>query len=109
MTVVGPHRDDLRLGLLGRRDQLSLRAFGSAGQQRTAAIALRMVEAETWRESRGRRPIVMLDDVFAELDPQRATRMFEMLSSQEWGQVIVTSPKPDDYAMMGGRLSEYRI
>ncbi len=109
VTVVGPHRDDLRLGLLGRRDQLSLRAFGSAGQQRTAAIALRMVEAETWRESRGRRPIVMLDDVFAELDPQRATRMFEMLSSQEWGQVIVTSPKPDDYALMGGRLSEYRI
>ena len=51
----------------------------------------------------------MLDDVFAELDPQRAERVVGMLSAEEWGQVLVTSPKPSDFALMGGSLAEYRI
>ena len=109
VTVVGPHRDDLGLGMSNGDEAVNLRTFGSAGQQRSAAIALRMVEAETLRSSTGRQPIVMLDDVFAELDPDRASRIIGLLSQQEWGQIIVTSPKPDDYALMGGRLSEYRI
>ena len=109
MTLLGPHRDDLRFGIASGAADVNLRIFGSAGQQRTAAIALRMVEADTLRNARGRRPIVMLDDVFAELDPERSRRVIEMLSDLEWGQVIVTSPKPDEYALLGGRLREYRI
>jgi DNA replication and repair protein RecF len=108
-TMVGPHRDDLGFAVEGDREPVLLRTFGSAGQQRTAAVALRMVEAETLRASRGRRPIVMLDDVFAELDPRRAERVMEMLQAEEWGQVIVTSPKPSEFAFMGGALPEYRI
>ena len=68
-----------------------------------------MVEAEALRIARGRRPIVMLDDVFAELDPMRAERVVDLLTAEKWGQVIVTSPKPDEFAFMGGSLAEYRI
>ncbi len=109
MTLLGPHRDDLRFGMVSGTADVNLRTFGSAGQQRTAAIALRMVEADTLQNARACRPIVMLDDVFAELDPERSRRVIEMLSDLEWGQVIVTSPKPDEYALLGGRLREYRI
>lgn len=108
LTLVGPHRDDLGLRMLDDSESVTLRAFGSAGQQRTAAVALRMVEAETLRAG-GRRPIVMLDDVFAEFDPSRAERVVELLTAEEWGQVIVTSPKPDELAVMGSALPEYRV
>jgi DNA replication and repair protein RecF len=109
LTVVGPHRDDLAFWVAGGEDSVRLRNFGSAGQQRTAAVALRMVEAESLRSEGGCRPIVMLDDVFAELDPQRAERVVELLTAEEWGQIIVTSPKPSEFAFMGDTLAEYRI
>lgn len=109
LTLVGPHRDDVSFWVTGSTERLQLKSFGSAGQQRTAAVALRMAEAETLRAARGRRPILMLDDVFAELDPQRAERVVELLTAEEWGQVIVTSPKPTDFALMGNRLTEYGI
>jgi len=109
LTVVGPHRDDLAFWVTVSDDVVRLRNFGSAGQQRTAAVALRMVEAENLRSVRGRRPLIMLDDVFAELDPQRAERVVGLLTAEEWGQVIVTSPKPSEFAFMGDTLAEYRI
>jgi DNA replication and repair protein RecF len=108
-TLAGPHRDDLGFWVSGDREPVPMRNYGSAGQQRTAAVALRMVEAETLRAARGRRPIVMLDDVFAELDPLRAQRVVELLAAEEWGQVLVTSPKPNEFALLGDSLAEYRI
>jgi DNA replication and repair protein RecF len=108
-TMVGPHRDDLAFWSGEDGERVQLRNFGSAGQQRTAAVALRMVEAETLRIARGRRPIVMLDDVFAELDPLRGERVMELLGAAEWGQVFVTSPKPSEFAVMGDSLPEYRV
>ena len=68
ITHSGPHRDDLALTLDGRE----LRAFGSAGQQRTAAIALRLLESETLRERLAAAPLLLLDDPFAELDVRRS-------------------------------------
>lgn len=109
LTMIGPHRDDLRFWVDGERERVALRGFGSAGEQRTAAVALRMVEAGVVRGARGRRPIIMLDDVFAELDPARAERVVELVGAEEWGQVFVTSPKPSEFAMMGGSLAEFRI
>ncbi len=94
---------------MGGSEAMLLRSFGSAGQQRSAAVALRLVEAETLRAARGRRPIVMLDDVFAELDPRRAERVVELFTAEEWGQVFVTSPKPSEIAVMGDSLVEYRV
>ncbi len=105
MTVTGPHRDELRFQAVGR----DLRAFGSGGQQRTAAVSLRMVEAETLEEARGHRPIVLLDDVFAELDPGRSTRILEWIEGAGERQVILTAPKPSDVAVGGADLPRFSV
>jgi DNA replication and repair protein RecF len=92
MTSVGPHRDDLELTLDGR----DLRVFGSAGQQRTAAIALRMLEAATLRDHAGAEPLLLLDDPFAELDVRRAARILLMLEKRGLGQTILAVPREAD-------------
>ncbi|HEX2187900.1 MAG TPA: DNA replication and repair protein RecF [Longimicrobiaceae bacterium] len=111
MTLVGPHRDDLRFEMErpGADPPLDLRTYGSGGQQRTAAVALRMVEAETIRASRGRDPVILLDDVFAELDPGRSLRIIEWIDAQQGGQVILTSPKPSDVEVHGGALPRWEM
>jgi DNA replication and repair protein RecF len=86
-----------------------MRDYGSGGQQRTAAIALRMVEAETIRQARGREPVVLLDDVFAELDPGRSRRILELLEEEEPGQAILTAPKQSDLEVRRGSLPHWRI
>jgi DNA replication and repair protein RecF len=92
MTTVGPHRDDLILDVGGRR----LREYGSTGQQRSAAIALKLLEIATLREARGTEPVLLLDDVFAELDRERQSRLALRLLGPEERQVFVTSPRPDE-------------
>lgn len=110
MTLVGPHRDDLRFTTTGADGAtLELRTYGSGGQQRTGAIALRMVEAETIHQSRGREPIILLDDVFAELDPGRSQRIVDWIEAEEGGQVILTSPKPTDFQLRGETLPRWSI
>lgn len=109
-TLRGPHRDDL--GFVREADAAAagrdLRDFGSGGQQRTAAIALRLVEAATIRAARGRAPIVLLDDIFAELDPGRSERVLELLADEP-GQTILTAPKPSDIEVRRGALKRWRI
>jgi DNA replication and repair protein RecF len=107
LTLAGPHRDELRF-VMGEND-VDLRDFGSGGQQRTAAIALRMVEAETVREARGQEPITLLDDIFAELDPDRSRRILELLEAEERGQVILTAPKASDLELRRGALPHWRL
>ncbi len=109
MTIVGPHRDDLAFHLDAAGEDTPLRDYGSGGQQRTAAIALRMVEAATIREARGREPLVLLDDVFAELDPGRSRRILELLEEEERGQVLLTAPKATDLELRHGSLEHWRI
>nr|MBA3405161.1 DNA replication and repair protein RecF [Gemmatimonadaceae bacterium] len=92
LTHSGPHRDDLALTLNGRE----LRLFGSAGQQRTAAIALRMLESATLREARGIEPMLLLDDPFAELDARRSARILALLRSEGLGQTLLVVPRESD-------------
>ena len=92
LTHAGPHRDDLILTIAGRE----LRTFGSAGQHRTAAIALRMVEADTLSDRRGGRPLMLLDDPFAELDLRRASRIVDLLAQEGLGQTILAVPRESD-------------
>ncbi len=108
ITLRGPHRDDLGLIRLDDGDGTDLRDFGSGGQQRTAAIALRLMEAATIRTTRRRAPIVLLDDVFAELDSARSERVLGLLDAEP-GQVILTAPKASDMEVRRDSLPRWRI
>ena len=90
-TSVGPHRDDVALMVDGR----DVRAFGSQGQQRTAALSMRLAELGVMREELGEWPVLMLDDVMSELDPGRRCRLLEHLSGI---QTLVTCTDTDDLA-----------
>lgn len=92
VTSAGPHRDDLALTLGGH----DLRLFGSAGQQRTAAIALRVLEAATLRDRGGHQPMLLLDDPFAELDVRRSGRILRLLRGAGLGQTILAVPRASD-------------
>jgi DNA replication and repair protein RecF len=92
VTHHGPHRDDVDLRLSG----VSLRRYGSAGQQRTAAIALRLLECAWHREHGGREPLLLLDDPVAELDRGRAARVLALLTGQASGQVLLAVPRDDE-------------
>ena len=92
ITHSGPHRDDVALQLGGHE----LRVFGSGGQQRTAAMTLRLLEAATLKAHTGSDPVLLLDDPFAELDLRRSTHILELLRETVTGQTILTVPRAGD-------------
>lgn len=109
VTVAGPHRDEMVLRLEDEGDDLDLREYGSGGQRRTAALALRLVEARTIREVRGQEPLILLDDVFAELDEGRSERILELMEREETGQVLLTAPKESDIRIRRDRIARWGI
>jgi DNA replication and repair protein RecF len=98
MTLVGPHRDEVTMTV----NNMNLRAFGSQGQHRTAAIALKLAAAQFLEQIRGEQPILLLDDVFAELDQERTRLLFDLLA--EFGQLFITTAKETDLAGCGENL-----
>src|SRR5512133_2590436 len=84
-TGLGPHLDDLGVLSAGR----DLRTFGSQGEQRLAVLALLLGEAELLEERRGPRPLLLLDDVLSELDPERRQILADRVRAS--GQALVTS------------------
>ena len=75
VCLVGPHRDDVRFELEG----VDLRRFGSQGQQKTALIALKLAQLERFKVTLGAYPVLILDDVLSELDPQRVQLLLDHL------------------------------
>ncbi len=75
-TGVGPHRDELELNLNGA----NVRSFGSQGQQRTAALSLKLSELELIKAETGENPVLLLDDVLSELDEPRQRALLEAMS-----------------------------
>lgn len=86
-TSVGPHRDDVAIALQGR----DTRHQASQGEQRSLALALRLAGDQLVRQRRGVDPLLLLDDVFSELDPRRSDRLLELLPT---GQTLVTTASP---------------
>ena len=105
LTHTGPHRDDIALDIGGH----DLRTFGSGGQQRTAAITLRLLEAETLKAHAGSDPLLLLDDPFAELDVRRSTHILALLHETVTGQTILTVPRAGDIPPDLSRLTRWRI
>lgn len=97
-TTVGPHRDEPDL-LLDRR---STRTRSSQGEQRTVALALRIGAHRLIQDVRSVTPILLLDDVFSELDHDRASRVLGLMPS---GQVFVTTAREDEVPTGGRRWS----
>jgi len=88
-TVVGPHRDDLEFFLNDR----PIREHGSQGQQKSFVMALKMAEIEHLNETSGRLPILLLDDMTAELDKDRIQHLLDFLISRNI-QVFITTTDP---------------
>jgi DNA replication and repair protein RecF len=89
-TLVGPHRDDLAFEYAGRE----LATFASRGQQRTAILALKLAELDLLTEHDGRPPLLLLDDVFSELDPERRAHLVRRITALP--QAFVTTTTLDD-------------
>jgi DNA replication and repair protein RecF len=86
LTLVGPHRDDLAIEI----DGIDARAFGSRGQQRLVALALRLAEVMPVTEAAGTAPILLLDDALSELDATVRSHVVREVQSAE--QVFLTTP-----------------
>jgi DNA replication and repair protein RecF len=85
VTVVGPHRDDLRYALNG----MDATVYGSRGQQRTVALGLKLAEMALMASQTGEMPVLLLDDVASELDARRCALLLEHISAAE--QVLLTT------------------
>lgn len=97
-TTVGPHRDEPDLLLDGR----STRTRASQGEQRTVALAMRIGAHRVIEDIRDTAPVLLLDDVFSELDPDRASRVLSLIPA---GQVFVTTARDDEVPVSGRRWS----
>ena len=82
-TSVGPHRDDISINING----ISARSFGSQGQKRSAALAMKLAESAVINEVTGKNPIALLDDVMSELDNERQNYILNHI--KDW-QVFIT-------------------
>ena len=89
-TSTGPHRDDIKINI----KDIDVKKFGSQGQQRTAALSLKLAEIEIIKEYTGDTPILLLDDVLSELDMNRQKYLLENLGDT---QTIITCTGLDEF------------
>tara|TARA_Y100000758_G_scaffold75189_1_gene50315 strand:- start:143 stop:1231 length:1089 start_codon:yes stop_codon:yes gene_type:complete len=89
-TLSGPHRDDLKFTLNGESAEI----YASEGQLKTVLISWKLAEARFMEKQTGRQPVLLLDDVFSELDPGRIGELLDIIN--EFEQVIATTPQDPD-------------
>ena len=92
--LTGPHKDDFTVTLSG----IDLKAYGSQGQTRTAAISLKLAQRELMGREWGEEPVLLLDDVLSELDPGRQDFVLNQISS---GQVFITCCEEGRFTKLG--------
>ncbi len=92
--LTGPHKDDFDVTLSG----MSLKAFGSQGQTRTAAISLKLAQRALMAKESGQIPVLLLDDVLSELDPSRQDFVLNQITE---GQVFITCCEPGRFTTLG--------
>ena len=106
-TLVGPHRDDVQLLL----NEKSAASFGSEGQKRTLAIALKMAQAEYLAGIHGSAPILLIDDVMGELDVKRRSGLLPLLdhARRTSGQVFMTCTEENWPSELGRNLQRWQV
>ena len=92
--LTGPHKDDFSVSL----SEIDLKAYGSQGQTRTAAISLKLAQRELMKRESGEEPVLLLDDVLSELDPGRQDFVLNQIVS---GQVFITCCEPGRFTKLG--------
>ncbi|MFI3321754.1 MAG: DNA replication/repair protein RecF [Rikenellaceae bacterium] len=85
-TYSGIHRDDMIIKI----DSSPIKRFGSWGQQKSLLIALKLAEFDMILSRRGRKPILLLDDIFDKLDTTRVAALIQLVSSDKYGQIFIT-------------------
>jgi DNA replication and repair protein RecF len=88
-TTVGAHRDDIKIEINGK----DIRVYGSQGQQRTAALSIKLAELQLFTDITNEKPILLLDDVFSELDSSRRRRLLTFIKNVQ--TVITTTEMPE--------------
>lgn len=109
-TSVGPHRDDIKIEINGK----DVRTYGSQGQQRTAALSVKIAELKLFEAVTGEKPILLLDDVFSELDSSRQMRLLTFTKNTQ--TVITTTEIPAElsaadvkiYTVAKGKITAVR-
>ena len=95
--LTGPHKDDFSVTLSG----IDLKAYGSQGQTRTAAISLKLAQRELMGREWGEEPVLLLDDVLSELDPGRQDFVLNQIKT---GQVFITCCEPGRFTKLGKNI-----
>jgi DNA replication and repair protein RecF len=85
-TLSGIHKDDLLFTIHG----MPMKKFGSQGQQKSFLIALKLAQYSFLNRQNGFKPILLLDDIFDKLDDLRVTKLMQMISNHDFGQVFIT-------------------
>ena len=96
--LTGPHKDDFEVSLSG----INLKAYGSQGQTRTAAISLKLAQRELMGRESGEIPVLLLDDVLSELDPGRQDFVLNQIAE---GQVFITCCEPGQFTRLGKNIT----
>jgi DNA replication and repair protein RecF len=96
-TIVGPHRDDIDLAVEGKDAQ----QYASEGQQRTVALALKIAQARMFQMEEGAPPLLLLDDIFGELDPVRRNALLAHLPADAQKLVTATTMQWSEEAIDG--------
>lgn len=103
-TLVGPHRDDLNLIL---NQEWEIRVYGSQGQQRTAALAMKLAMVDLIKRTQGIPPLLLLDDVFSEFDNERKKELLRVLT--EGTQTIISTTENQDFSAFKAGLKSFRV
>ena len=90
-TTCGPHKDDILFSL---GEEMSVKRFGSQGQQKSFALALKLAQFQYLNDHLGQKPILLLDDIFDKLDMLRVKQLIALVGSERFGQVLLTDTQP---------------
>ena len=85
-TSAGIHKDDLLFAI----HSMPMKKFGSQGQQKSFLIALKLAQYTFLNQQKGFKPLLLLDDIFDKLDDKRVTKLMQMVSDNDFGQVFIT-------------------
>ena len=90
-TTMGVHKDEIIFSLAGK----PLKYFGSQGQQKTFLLALKLANYELLKQKSGKRPLLLLDDIFDKLDDERILKLIQLIQQDNFGQIFITDARPE--------------